>query len=77
MEMDDLAGKVTLTELEEKLKEELGFKIGIQYKPPAALDRRAADDLWRAAKQAKDNTQGYEQNKLFLNMPAHWLIGQL
>lgn len=51
-------------ELEAALSKELGFKIGIQYKP-AALGKRAADDLWNAAKQAKYDAPKYEQNKAF------------
>ena len=51
-------------ELEDQLSKELGFKIGIQYKP-AALEKRAADELWNAAKQAKFNAPRYEQNRAF------------
>ena len=56
-------GQLT-TELEKALTEELGFPIGINYRP-AALDKRAADDLWGIAKKERQNAAGYEQNRVF------------
>ena len=56
-------GQLT-AELEKELKEELGFPIGISYRP-AALDKRAADDLWAVAKKERMNAAEYEQSRVF------------
>ena len=56
-------GQLT-AELEEGLCKELGFKIGIDYRP-AALDKRAADELWKAAKKQSKEALAYERNRTF------------
>ena len=51
-------------ELEKEISEKMGFKVGIHYKP-AALDKRAADELWGEAKRQKKKAPEYIQNKTF------------
>ena len=53
-----------IEELEEALSEDLGFKIGIRYRP-GTLDKRAADELWKEAKKAREAAQGYEKSRVF------------
>ena len=50
--------------LEEKLSEEIGFPIGVTYKP-GALEKRAADTLWKAAKEARDAAPQYDKSRTF------------
>ena len=56
-------GQIT-EELEKALTEELGFQVGINYKP-AALDKRAADQMWVEAKKQKMRAPEYIQTKTF------------
>ena len=53
-----------VNELERRLTDEMGFKVGVSYRP-AALAKRAANELWRNAKQAKQNAPGHEQERVF------------
>ena len=53
--------------LEEALEKELGHKVGIAYKP-AALDRRAADFFWRAAKKARHEAPEFDKSRRFFKM---------
>ena len=54
-------------DLETKLSEEVGFRVGLAYRP-GALDKRYADALWRAAKQARQAAPMYEKGRTFFKL---------
>ena len=51
-------------ELEEHLTRDIGFPIGISHKP-AALDKKAANELWQEAKKARAEAPKHEKSKVF------------
>ena len=60
-----LDGQLTDT-LEREVSNEMGFNIGIHYKP-AAIHKRAADGYWKKAKKARSEAPEEDKRRAFFN----------